>query len=47
MITISFVRHGQTQWNEEGRFQGSKNSDLTKVGIDQGKKLNESFKRKN
>lgn len=39
MIKISFVRHGQTVWNEEGRFQGSKNSDLTKTGIDQGKKL--------
>ena len=46
MIRISFVRHGQTQWNEEGRFQGSKNSDLTKVGVEQGKKLNENFLKK-
>jgi len=30
--TIILIRHGQTVWNEEGRFQGRLNSPLTKKG---------------
>ena len=29
---IFVLRHGQTLWNHEGRFQGSGNSDLTDLG---------------
>lgn len=38
-MNIFFVRHGQTEWNELGKFQGSKDSPLTKIGILQAEKL--------
>jgi 2,3-bisphosphoglycerate-dependent phosphoglycerate mutase len=45
---IYLLRHGQTEWNALGRFQGQKNSDLTKTGQDhaaaQGRLLNQVFK---
>ncbi len=42
MITkIYLTRHGQTQWNLEGRLQGSQNSDLTDFGKSQAGKLRE------
>jgi probable phosphoglycerate mutase len=36
--TIILVRHGQTQWNLEGRYQGQLNSDLTEKGKAQSRK---------
>ena len=33
--TIILIRHGQTKWNVEGRYQGRLNSDLTKKGKEQ------------
>lgn len=30
--TLYFIRHGQTQWNIEGRIQGRQNSPLTALG---------------
>ena len=45
---IFLLRHGQTQWNAEGRFQGQMNSDLTQLGQDhaatQGRLLSTVFK---
>ena len=35
--TIILVRHGQTEWNVEGRYQGQLNSPLTEKGRDQAK----------
>lgn len=35
MKTIYIVRHGQTQWNVEGRMQGRLDSPLTEQGIEQ------------
>ncbi|NQY94826.1 MAG: histidine phosphatase family protein [Campylobacteraceae bacterium] len=35
---IFLVRHGQTTWNLEKRWQGSKNSNLTDLGIEQAQK---------
>ncbi|GAD90547.1 phosphoglycerate mutase family protein [Vibrio halioticoli NBRC 102217] len=32
---IFLLRHGQTQWNVEGRLQGQKNSPLTEMGVNQ------------
>ena len=32
---IYLVRHGQTQWNHEKRFQGQQDSPLTELGRDQ------------
>jgi len=36
--TIILLRHGQTLWNVEGRYQGQLNSDLTDLGKEQAKK---------
>lgn len=47
MITIYFVRHGQTQWNKQGMFQGSKDSPLTDEGVFQAEKLAEKFINEN
>lgn len=42
-MEIWFARHGQTEWNAEGRFQGRLNSPLTELGrsqaMDQGELL--------
>ena len=35
--TIILLRHGQTHWNVEGRYQGQLNSDLTNLGKKQAK----------
>jgi len=35
--TIILLRHGQTLWNLEGRYQGQLNSDLTTLGKEQAK----------
>ena len=34
-LEIYFVRHGETEWNKEGRLQGWLDSDLTAKGIKQ------------
>lgn len=36
-MEIYFVRHGQTVWNVEKRFQGLSDSPLTELGITQAK----------
>jgi len=33
MTRIYLTRHGETEWNKQFRFQGSKNSELTEKGI--------------
>ncbi|MCQ2199234.1 MAG: histidine phosphatase family protein [Paludibacteraceae bacterium] len=45
MTRIFLCRHGQTEWNEKHIFQGQHNSPLTKLGIDQAKKLGEVLSR--
>ncbi len=39
MIRLILVRHGETYWNEEGRFQGRIDVELNKTGKDQADKL--------
>ena len=39
MTRIILTRHGQTQWNVEGRVQGSLDSPLTEMGIIQARAL--------
>ncbi|MBU5425599.1 histidine phosphatase family protein [Tissierella pigra] len=43
-MKIYITRHGETQWNKEGRMQGWKNSNLTEKGIEDAKKLGERLK---
>ena len=38
---IYLIRHGQTEWNLEGKMQGHNDSPLTKVGITQAQKLHD------
>lgn len=33
MTRIYITRHGETEWNKQRRFQGSKNSELTEKGL--------------
>ena len=44
MKTIHFIRHGQTEWNKEGRLQGWLNSPLTELGKQQASELQGRFK---
>lgn len=37
MAKLVLVRHGQSQWNEKGLWQGWKDIDLTEKGIEQAK----------
>lgn len=36
-ITVYLIRHGKTEWNIEGRLQGSQNSNLVEEGIEGAK----------
>ena len=36
-VKLFLIRHGQTLWNQEGRYQGDKDIDLTKEGIRQAR----------
>ncbi len=40
-MELHLIRHGETNWNKEGRVQGQSESQLTKPGIQQAKKLGE------
>ncbi|MEK6264723.1 MAG: histidine phosphatase family protein [Clostridium sp.] len=42
-MKIYITRHGETQWNKEGKMQGWKNSDLTEKGVDNAIKLGKSL----
>jgi probable phosphoglycerate mutase len=39
MQTIILIRHGESEWNRDGRVQGWKNSNLSDLGIKQSKRL--------
>jgi len=39
MITLHFIRHGQSLWNAEIRIQGSSDPDLSDLGISQAQAL--------
>ncbi|GBF75243.1 putative histidine phosphatase family protein [Paenibacillus sp. 598K] len=43
---IYIVRHGQTEWNVEHRFQGHQDSPLTALGVQQAEWLAEALREK-
>lgn len=43
--TIWFVRHGQTDWNAEGRLQGHRDTDLNAHGLAQAAAVAERLRR--
>lgn len=45
--SVWLARHGQTEWNKEGRYQGQKNSDLTTLGREQATLLGKFLQDKN
>lgn len=44
LITLYITRHGETEWNKEGRLQGWKNSNLTEHGRNNAQLLGERLK---
>jgi broad specificity phosphatase PhoE len=42
-VRIFLTRHGETEWNVEGRWQGQSNSRLTQRGVEQARKLAEAL----
>lgn len=45
--SIWLARHGQTEWNLEGRYQGRQNSPLTNIGQQQAERLGQFWADKN
>lgn len=39
MTTIFFIRHGQTSWNKELKYQGHSNTELSAEGIEQAERV--------
>lgn len=46
MTTIIFVRHGETLWNRQLRYQGQKDSPLSPAGMDQATKVGEFLRKR-
>jgi broad specificity phosphatase PhoE len=44
MTTLYITRHGETEWNTEGRMQGWNDSPLTELGVNQAYWLHERLK---
>jgi broad specificity phosphatase PhoE len=42
---VYLIRHGETVWNREGRFQGRLDSPLTARGLDQARRMGEALAR--
>lgn len=44
MLRVLLVRHGETEWNVQGRYQGQVDTDLSPRGREQGQKLAAALK---
>jgi broad specificity phosphatase PhoE len=40
---LYLARHGETVWNRDGRFQGRLDSPLTRLGLDQARRMGETL----
>ncbi len=45
-MEIIFIRHGETAWNPDNRFQGSSDTGLSETGKEQVRRLGERFKNR-
>ena len=45
MVKFYFVRHGETDWNLQGRFQGIENIPLNETGLMQAENCGKGFKK--
>lgn len=45
MVKFYFVRHGETDWNKQGRFQGIENIPLNETGLLQAENCGKGFKK--
>ncbi|MHB1125513.1 MAG: alpha-ribazole phosphatase [Bacillota bacterium] len=45
MTRVILVRHGQTIWNQDGRFQGHTNVELSEAGKEQARQLTNALKK--
>lgn len=45
MVKFYFVRHGETDWNLQGRFQGIENIPLNETGLQQAENCGKGFKQ--
>ena len=45
MTRLYIVRHGETEWNRDGKLQGWKNAPLTDLGIKQAEKLRDRLQK--
>lgn len=43
MVKVIFIRHGQTEWNTSGRYQGQSDVPLSAEGLEQARHLAEGF----
>ena len=41
MTKLILIRHGQTVWNELGKYQGQADIELSQEGLEQAEKLKE------
>jgi len=46
MSRFILVRHGETEWNRRGLFQGHQDSPLTETGLDQAEKVGKRLNRR-
>lgn len=44
MVRIILIRHGETQWNIEGRYQGQEDTHLSERGLKQGRLVAEGLR---
>jgi len=45
MTTVFFIRHGQTLWNKEFKYQGHSNTELSAEGLEQAERVARRLKR--